>query len=318
MKGLILGLGITLVVSFLDIRLAQAQSNEDAVISKLSPKVESLDRDELILLGKAYSRKKNPNAAIKVFNAALAQNKNDLEAKTLMGSEMIAANKISDALVVLKEVITANPKYVPAYKVLIKMYEEKQNRYELRLLYQDMLERIGERTEYITKLCELSTLEGLFDLGLRYCQQGTQKDKAEPSNYVYLGMVYRDTGNTQKAEELLSKSSDMFPESLLAQVTYAEYLDSQKNYIGSFAYWKKATEIANSNPDAWVGLAKASMEIQKFQDALSAFNQACLLERSTLPHFRRAANQLRTTRNSEWLKKFEDQIDLCGQKRPTN
>ncbi len=291
---------------------ALKQKNYKKVITLLSPEVENLDRDGLFLLAKAYSASKSPEAAIKVYTACLTKNPKDFEAKTLIGAEQFVSGKEKEALVTFREALELNPRFVLAYKMLIRIYEKKKNKYELRLLYQDLVEKVGERAEYISKLCELTTLDGLYDLALKYCQTGIQKDSHNAVNFVYLGVTYHQTGNSVKAESFLKKAADDFPESELAQMTYAQFLDEMKNFIASYSYYKKAVAANKSSTSALLGWGNACLEIQKYQESLGAFEKACALDKLVLPSLRKATNVLRTMKNAEWLKKFETAIEKCG------
>jgi tetratricopeptide (TPR) repeat protein len=324
MKSVILGLGLFLSVSFLDIGqgawaydLAAAQralkaKNYDQVIQLLSGEIEKLNREGLFVLAKAYSTQKKHEAAIKAYNACLSLNPKDFEAKTLIGAEQMVSGKDKEALATLKEALETNPQFVPAYKLLIRYYEKKKNKYEQRLLYEDLIAKVGETTQALTKLCELTTQDRLYDLAARHCQKGILRDPKIPDNYVNLGIVHKETGESEKAEENLKKAAQEFPKSLFAQMTYAQFLDERKNYIFSFNYYKRATEADSKSVPALLGLANSAIEIQKYADSLAAFEKACTLDRTTLPAFRRAANSLRTMKAHEWLKKFEQGIETCS------
>lgn len=324
MKSFILGLSLFMSVSLLDIGqgawaydLAGAQSamkarNYDQVIQLLSGEIEKLNREGLFLLAKAYSAQKKHEAAIKAYNACLSLNPKDFEAKTLIGAEQLVSGKDKEALATLKEALDGNPQFVPAYKLLIRYYEKKKNKYEQRLLYEDMIAKVGESTEALTKLCELTTQDRLYDLGSKYCQKSIIRDPKIADNYVNLGIVFKETGQPEKAEDNLKKAAQDFPKSLYAQITYAQFLEEKKNYIFSFTYYKRAAEADSKSVNALLGLGNSALEIQKYGDSLSAFERACSLDRKTLPSFRRAANSLRTMRIQDWLKKFEQAIETCS------
>jgi transcription-repair coupling factor (superfamily II helicase) len=71
------------------------------------------------------------------------------------------------------------------------MYEQKQNSYELRILYQDMIDKIGRMPQFLNKLCEINTIRDYQeDQALFYCKQAIAKDpnlktklSAEASSY---------------------------------------------------------------------------------------------------------------------------------------
>jgi len=327
MKSLLLGLGLILGVSFLDVgqvwtlaRAADLQAAQAAakkqdhqkVIELLSPQVEKLSRDGLMLLAKAYSATGNHEAAIKTYTACLATNAKDFEAKGQIGSEQLDLGKDKDALATLKEALELNPSYAPTYKILVRYYEKKQNKYELRLLYEDMIDNLGESIEAITKLCELTTLDRLYDLAAKYCQRGIALSPQTPENFIYYGITSKETGHPEKADENLKKAAEEFPKSELAQLSYAKHLDEKKNFIGSYSYYKKAVIAKADSIPGLVGLGTSSFEIQKYAESLEAFSKACKLDRKTLPSFRRVTNSLRTMKIQDWLKKFETGVEACG------
>lgn len=327
MKLKILGLGLFLSVSILDVgqglnlswaydlpgaQAALKQKNYEKVIEMLSPEIEKLNREGLFTLAKAYSSLKKHEAAIKAYTAVLSMNPKDHEAKTLIGAEQFVSGKDREALATLKEVLEMKPNFVLAYRILIRYYEKKKNKYEQRLLYEDLISNVGESTEAVTKLCELTATDRLYDNAMKYCQKGIARDPKVDSNYVYLGLTFRETGEIEKAEQNLKKAATDFPKSLLAQLTYAQFLDEKKNYISSYSYYKNALFADPSSIQALIGLGNSSLEIQKYAESLEAFSKACKLDKKTIPAFRKATNVLRTMKISDWLKKFEMAVDKCG------
>jgi tetratricopeptide (TPR) repeat protein len=294
--------------------LKKAIQSKDAqqLVNLLSPEIEKLNPKDLVLLAKAYSDTKNSEAAIKTYTAALSKNPKDFTSKTAIASEQFSIGKDSLAIVTAREALELNDKYLPAYNVLIKIYEKRENKYELRLLYEDMLQKKLNSVNYIAQLCELTTLDRLYDLALKYCQNGISKDPENPVSYVYLGLTYRDTEEPKKAEMLLRRAAIRFPQSLLAQITYAIYLEEKKSFVEAYNYFKRATLADSKSEEAFVGLGKAALEIQKYQESLDAFKAACLLDKRTLPAIRRATNTLRTMKIESWIKAFDQASERCG------
>lgn len=299
-----------------DMQMVQTElkkKNFDKVITILSSEIEHLDRKGLFALAKAYSAQKKSEAAIKAYTAALALNPNDLEARTLIGAEQFLSGKEKEALATLKETIQIKNNFVPAYKLLIKIYEKRKNKYELRLLYQDLVEKAGPDPEYFNKLCELTTTDGLYDLSQKYCQQAIEKSPKVASNYVYLGMTKKQTGFKTEAESILKKTADDFPKSTLALLTYAQHQEEVKNFISAYSYYKKAILSDKKSQTAYLGLAFSALEIQKYQESLDAFKEACKIEKNSIVPFRRATNMLRTMKINDWMTKFETSSEKCGQ-----
>ncbi len=319
------GASILLTVSLLDFNRAWAGAYQDPfaqkafdnkdyekVVDLLMPKLADLSRESILILGKSQSELKNQTAAIKAYSAGLSQQPKDIEMKSLIGFELFKSGKDRDAMTTLKEVIETNPKFLQAYRYLIQIYEKKKNKYELRLLYQDMVERFGEKPEFITKLCNLTSLEGFFDLALKYCTLGIQQNAKEPENYVYLGLAYKDTAKPELAEKNLKQAADTFSNSEISQVTYGQFLEDKKDFIHAYDYYQRAILKHKDSLAGWLGVGRAGLEIQKLQESLGGFEAACKIDKSALPAIRRATNTLRLTKNEVWKKRFEAATENCG------
>ena len=85
-----------------------------------------------------------------------------------------------------------------------------------------------------------------------------------------------------------------------------------RHYIGAFSYYKKATVADTKSEKALIGLANSAIEIQKYKEALEAYQQACKLSKSALPPLRKAINTLRGLKTQDWIKKFDEAADSCG------
>lgn len=302
--------------SFDQNKLADAvkQKKSEAIISLLAPEVEKLSHDNLVTLADAYFDSNNYLAAIKTYTACLAIDPKDYKSKTRIGLSQINLGKDKDALLTLKSSLEINSKFEPTYQVLVDYYTKKKNKYELRLLYQDMVDNLGEKDQYITALCELCTQDGLYEQSIKYCQKGIQLNPKSASNFSYLGLSYQETGETKKAQRFLKLAADKFPDSEIAQLNYAQLLENDKNFIQAYSYFKKATVANDKSLKGFLGLANASLEIQKYNESLSAYAEACKINRSTITAVRKATNTIRGLKNAEWAKKFDDLAEKCGNK----
>ncbi|MBX3017114.1 MAG: hypothetical protein KF767_04445 [Bdellovibrionaceae bacterium] len=297
---------------------AAAKAKEHAkVIEIISPKLDVAPREGFLLLAAAYSGTENHTMALKTLNAAAAKFRGDREISTEIGKTYIALNKEKEAKATLKDVIEIHPKYEPAYMVMADIYEKRKNRYELRLLYQDLVDNVGEKPQYITKLCDLATKEGHYEMSFRFCERAVLKAPKEPLNLINIANAAKETGSSEKAHQYYKRAADLFPKSELAQASYALYLDEIKNSVESYSYWKRATAADEKSSRAWAGLAFSALEIQKFAETMSAFEKLCTLDKAAERQLRRGAGQLKTMKQEQWLEKLTALINTCddlGQK----
>ncbi len=275
--------------------------------------VEKIDRTGLLLLAEAHEQLKEPDEMIRVLNIEIGKNDKDAEAYTLMGQAYLMKKKNNDAMEAFKKAIEINPKYESAYDGLIRMYEKRNppNLYELRILYQDMIANIGKRPVYLTKLCEINTLDGTYEPAMNACRDAISKSPKVGDNYVYLGLAQKAVGDDKLAMATLKKAAQQFPKAEIAQYNFAKLLEEQKNYVEAMKVYKTGTEADPKSARSWLGLATTSFEIKKYEIALLAFKNACRYDKKNAVAFRRATTTLRTNRNSQWVDKFENASENC-------
>lgn len=316
-------------VSLLDFYPAMADPNAkaqslyqsgqyQAAVDLLQPQIEKLGRDDLFLLAQAQSKLGQDTLALKTLQSIVSIEPKDYAAKYFIADLQLKSKKEREAINTLKEIIEVNPKYEAAYLLMAKIYEQKKNRYELRTIYVDMIDRLGEKSAYVAKVCELATLDGLYEMSAQYCRRGMKINPKEPQNYVYYGQTLQFTGKLDAAEDYLKKAADIFSTSETAQMAYAQFLDERKRYLQSTTYYERALNTRHTNNTAWLGLAQARFEIQKYDAALVAFKESCRFSRQTTNLLRKNVNILRQLKQNEWSQKYEQQSDNCtGQLDPS-
>ena len=285
----------------------------DKVTALLWPQVDKIERKSLVLLAKAHEKRKEASEMIRALNILIGKDAKDFEAHTLMGNAHLLEKKNKDAMESYKKALEFNARYEPAYDGLIRLYGERKppNLYELRILYQDMIDAIGARPVYLRKLCEVNTQDNTFEAAIQTCKEAISKDSSVADPYVYLALSYAGMGEDKRAQSGLKKAAKDFPKSELAQFQYAKTLEDQKNYVDAMKVYKAATEADAQSARSWLGLANSSFEIRKYDVALSAYKLACKYDKKTAVSFRRATTVLRNTRNTQWLSQFENSSENC-------
>lgn len=283
------------------------------VTTMLWKQIETLDRASLILLTKAHEKKNEPAEMIRALNILIGKNEKDAEAHYLSGNAFMLQKKSKDALEAYKAALELNPKYEAAYLAVADLYEKRNppNLYEVRMIYQDMIEKIGPRVAYKTKLCEVNTKDGTYEAAITDCKSAILKDGSIANNYVYLGLAQKEIGDIEQAHATLKKAADKFPKSELAQYNYGHVLEEKKNYPEATKYFKTGTDADPKAARSWLGLANSSFEIRRFDVALEAFKKACKYENKNAAAFRKATGILRNARNSEWTSRFESAAEIC-------
>lgn len=277
-----------------------------------STNLDQLNADELTLLAIAYGEIKDYKQMLKIIDLVVGQRPEEPEALNIKAMALMKLNKEREAMDLIKHALEINPRYEPAYHTAAEYYDKKSNRYELKLLYQDMIKNIGERSEYVSQLCQIATLDGQHDQAIYNCNRGVSLDPSRESNYVYLGIVYKDQEKWKSAEGYLKRATIKFPDSEFTNYSYANYLFERKNFIEANKYFEKAIRADVNSARALIGLGLTSIEVNKPARGYEAFKKACTLkQKEVVSSIRIALQALRKSKDQEMIQKFETLSDHC-------
>lgn len=274
--------------------------------------IENLNEPELILLTKAHYLNKDYFESMKAANLALAKNENNFEALTYLGLCQLRKKKDREAKEYFRRASEINPVYLPAVNGLVEIYQKNSNYYELRLIYQDLIKRVGEKSEYLTRLCDIDTKDAIAEGAQQHCRRAIQLNPSIPENYSNLGLVYKNINQLDKAKEQLSVAANKFPKSDINQLNYASFLEEQKNYIEAFKYYGRCVKINDYSENCWLGYTSSSYQIQKFAETMVGLKKACVFNKKHLFLGRKAASFARSVKQTEWAKKLDTLSEVCG------
>lgn len=253
--------------------------------------IEKLSLADMKMMMYASDRQGKTIEAIKAAQLILGKTRGDADAYTMIGKSHAekTTQKDSEKLAIenLKKAIEVNPKFEPAYLAFAAFYEKKikilegkmQNKkrsyYELRLLYQEMSEQFPKKPQYASLVCKIDALDEQLDQAKESCRKAMLVNPKDPMGYVYMGIAYQKAKEDDEAKRLLSGAVKRFKNSDLASLSWAQYLESQGNFVDAYNFFKSATTLSQQNVDAWTGVARTAMQIGKEEDSYQAFKKAC-------------------------------------------
>ena len=288
--------------------------------------IDKLDRNAILLLIRAHIQKNEPEQILKATQILLSKNAKDAEASTYQGraylmkikqapvAEVKRLRLDSLALESLKHATEFDPKYQPAYDELVKLYDKKPrpNYYELRLLYQDMIENIGPKFEFYSKLCEIDFIDGVNDPAIAACNKAIQLNPEAPDSYVYLGRVQKQIGSSDIGNKVLKDAAAKFSKSTLALEAYAKSMEEEKNYIEAFKYYELCIANEKKSVKCLIGASVSGVEIQKYEKSYEYLKSACEYERNNSVTARRISINLKAAKEDSWAQKFEALAPKCS------
>lgn len=280
-------------------------------VELLKPFNDRLPRKGLIVLARAYGKKNDPISQLRTLELSLAKNPNDYVIQTMLGEAHSRAKRAEESVAAFMEAKKINAKYKPAYEGLLKEYERTQDRYEARTTLNDMIKVFGHDPRFYASLCRLYALDNFLEKSVEICRKAIEQDPSNPESYVHLGNSLRDQEEADKAQRVLSDAVKRFPASEPVQTAAGELHLAKKDFVGAYKLFRQAAQSDPKSSRAVTGLAQTSFELQKYEEALGAFVQACKIERKSLGEFRLAMGKLRSRKDFDWLSKYEAGMARC-------
>ena len=284
-----------------------------AAINLLQPHIDSLPRSGLIALAKAYASTSDFTDELKVLQLTMSKHPKDYVVQTMIG-DTYALNPLrkDEALAAYQLAREMNGRYRPAFEGQIKVLERDQQYYEARSVLNDMITLFGEEAKLFNTLCRLYSIDNYFEKAIETCEAAIKKTPGLPDNYVYLSSALQGEEKMDRYFKVLGDASSRFPASEMVQVANASAYLQKKDYSEAYKYFRRATQATPKTSRAYLGLANASFELQKYQEALDAYFQTCKLDKRETKDFRIAIGKLRERRESQWQSKFETGLINCN------
>lgn len=293
-------------------RVFYKQKKYDQVVRILLPVNDALTRSGLLLLAKAYNAQSDILNELRTLELCIAKNPKDYVAQTTYGLALLRSKgRSEDGLAALQEARKLNPRYRPAYDALVAELERKGERYEARNVVTDMVNIFGPKPAFFTLLCRLYALDGFNEKSVEICDQAIANDPKTPENHVYLSQALVERDQADRAKSVLTHAASRFPASQPVQTALGDMYLNNKDYARAYEYYKKASAADGQAPRAWVGYANAAFQLQKNQEAITAYVKACKLDRQETKDFRLAIGALRSRKDVLWQSRFENGINEC-------
>lgn len=282
-----------------------------AILGLLKPVTDTLPRRGLLLLARAFAKQADTLNEVRTLELCLAKNAQDYVVQTALGDSYLRAKRFEEAVASYREARQINARYRPTYDGLLAALEKLGERYEARVLLNDMMKYFGTQPSFLTDLCRLYALDNFLEKSIEVCRSAIERNPKNPDNYIYLGLSLKDQENPAKAAEVLSDAAKRFPASELAQTSAGELEIERKNFVAAHKLFQQAVAIAPQSGKALAGLANTAFELQKTGEALEAYKKACAADRRYVKDFRLALAKLRTRRDINWEQKYDDAIAQC-------
>ncbi len=306
-----------------EIRLSQNKFKE--VVELLNPYTDQLKGDGIRALAFAYSNLKDHANEVRVLTMMANRDEENYEWHMLLAHAYLKqANLTTDlerheSLITsgiqrLRRVLKLQPRYKPAFDLLLKTFLQQKTHNEARELLLEGIKHFGERPELYRELCRIDSNDGFIVQAIENCSKSIELSPNYPDHYVYLIQSLldkKDQKDDVKAERLAVKAAKMFPKSEFVQWAAGTLFFRKKNYAVSSRYFKAAVKAKSDSARSHFGLAQSLYESGNEAQALNHFIAACKGDPTVGDTFHTAASRLKQKGNKELGSKYSVAAHNC-------
>jgi tetratricopeptide (TPR) repeat protein len=309
------------------VKLAEVHLNEGQFAKAaelLDPYTDQLPGSGFRALAFAYSSLKKYDDEVRVLSIIAKKEEDIHEWHMLLGQAYIKQSSINvngdqekyqrlltQGIKELRQTLKLQPKYKPAFDLLLKTFIAQKANNEARELLTEGINSFGERPELFRELCRIDSNDGFLVQAVTNCSKSISISPNYPDHYVFLIQALSDQKEDLKAERQAVSAAKRFPKAEFVQWAAGMHFLRKKNYPVAARYFQTAVNIDPASGRAQFGLAQALFEAGKEKEALDHFVKACAANKATVDTFLSCGSRLKQRGDTELSTKYTQAAYLC-------
>lgn len=277
---------------------------------KLANKPQSIEVQDR--LARVYNLLDNTAEEVRALELIRTEGKASPSQLSRLGDGYVKLKKIKEALPIYREAIEKAPKYEKSYKGLFNVFVEMNNYYDARLVILEVLEKFGEKKEWLTIFCKIEIEQNYHDNAKQICQKAIKKDPKNPDNHVYLALAFKNTENEDQARKILNNAAKQFKKSEVTQWNAGQMNCSIKNWEQAVTRFKACIKANSESGRCHLDLGKAQFELKKYDIALESLKKSCAYIKSSEVEIRRLSYDLDKNKEAVMAKKYYKSTEQCA------
>lgn len=305
-------------------QLADAQFKArrfDQVVALLNPYTDQLSDEGFLMLGSAYSQQKDYLNEVRTLSVISARKEADHRWHMLLAQAYIKHSStlpkdkqppmLTLAIQNLRKTLELQPKYKPAFDLLLNTLLQQKANNEARELLVEGISKFGQRADLYRELCRVDSTDGYLVQALDNCRIAIKLAPTYPDNYVYLVQTLHDQGEHEAAERNVISAARKFPKSEFVQWAAGTVFIKKKNYPVAARYFGAGLRADPKAVRSEFGLAQSLFESGDEEAALEHFTKACAADKSTFDVFLAAGQKIKQKGNSSLGGKYTQGAYAC-------
>ncbi len=257
-------------------------------------------------VGEFYIEKGDLDQAFSAFREALRLDETNEAAKTgfsealaAKGSELLLKEQAGTAKAMFLEALKYNPKNSAAYFGLGEAYADLDQISEAVANYETALQGDPELTEIFVPLGILYYQSGEIAKADDLLTKALANADVRAETQFFLGLVRTSQNRNEEALAAFQKAKTLDPTNDEAFFNSAETLVRLKRASEAIPDYQKAIEINSKYFEAWFGLGEAFNSLERYPEAVDAYKAASKLRNNSWEVFAGLGEAYRQTRQFE-------------------
>jgi superkiller protein 3 len=232
-------------------------------------------------VGEYYLNRNELDKALTFFRDSVElDDKNDAakagysEALTVKGNDDLLKGETQKAKAMFLEALKFDQKNAAAYFGLGEVYSELDMLDEAITNYERSIQNNKDLTEIYVPLGILYYQTGQIAKADELLTKALTFSPNSSETQFFLGLIRRSQGRNEEALAAFRKAKELDPSRPETPFYTGELLVSMKRTAESISEYQSAVGLRPSYYDAWVGLAEAQAELGNFREAIEAYKQA--------------------------------------------
>jgi tetratricopeptide (TPR) repeat protein len=239
--------------------------------------------DVLALPGEAYLWRGQLQAALAIFNRALALDNQDVKALMFRGETFRQMDHFEEALTDLNKAIALDPQNAEAITYRGETYLNMGSHVEALAEFDRAIARDPQNVEALANRGESYRVMGRYQEALADFDQALSLDQRTPDLFFVRALTYRQIGRNQEALADLDQVIDLSEISNVeALVNRALIYAENERYLDALSDLDSAIIFNNRNTRIPTIRGKIYFELERYEEALADFDSALTLDEQNI------------------------------------
>jgi tetratricopeptide (TPR) repeat protein len=220
-----------------------------------------------------------PKEALKTYEMFINRFGPEADALFQMAQVYISLGQLDKAMGAFKEMLELDPGNFEIKKSIGDIYLQQDSTDAALLIYNDLAERQPDNLELRAAIAQAYLLRQDYDHAADQFEMVMKKDTLSADDQIRFGQVFvsflqKDSAVAPYAMKLFEKIRQAHPSDWRPYWFLGAIDNIMKNDSSAYIHFQKVRELAQWNPDGWIGVASYYYDKNQFDEAIKVLTEA--------------------------------------------